>query len=64
MQALQQAEVARFGQLALSGMDISDLTREASEVLERVLRIDIGGVAKLLPGGEELLLVSAFRHAA
>jgi diguanylate cyclase (GGDEF)-like protein len=59
MQAEQQLEVARFGQLALQGTDIDELSQEASEVMARVLNVDYSGVLKLLPGGEELLLVAA-----
>jgi diguanylate cyclase (GGDEF)-like protein len=59
MQSAQQMEVARFGQLALEGADIDLLTEEAAQVMEKVLKIDVGGVMKLLPGGEELLLISA-----
>jgi diguanylate cyclase (GGDEF)-like protein len=58
-QAIQQREVARFGQLALQGADIDDLSRDASRILTKVLGVDYGGVLKLLPNGEELLLVAA-----
>jgi putative methionine-R-sulfoxide reductase with GAF domain len=58
-QAHQQAEVARFGQLALEGTDIDELGQEASRILTEVLEIDYGGVMKLDPSGEELLLVAA-----
>ena len=51
--------VAQFGQLALEGTDIDELTDEATALMQRVLDIDIGGVLKLLPGGDELLLISA-----
>jgi len=59
LQAHQQSEVARFGQQALEGAGIEELAREASRILTDVLDIDFGGVLKLLPGGDELLLVSA-----
>ena len=59
LQAHQQSEVARFGQQALEGADIDELALEASRILTDVLDIDYGGVLKLLPSGEELLLVSA-----
>ncbi len=59
MQARQQLEVARFGQLALSGAPTGRLQREATELLCRVLEVDIAGVLKLQPGGEELLIVAA-----
>jgi diguanylate cyclase (GGDEF)-like protein len=59
LQAHQQSEVARFGQQALEGADIDELAREASRILTDVLDIDYGGALKLLPSGEELLLVSA-----
>jgi diguanylate cyclase (GGDEF)-like protein len=59
LQAHQQNAVARFGQQALEGTDINELASEASRILTDVLDIDYGGVMKLLPGGEELLLVAA-----
>jgi diguanylate cyclase (GGDEF)-like protein len=59
LQGEQQMEVARFGQRALEGTGIDELTEEASQVMDRVLGVDIGGVMKLLPGGDELLLISA-----
>jgi diguanylate cyclase (GGDEF)-like protein len=59
LQARQQREVARFGQLAIQGTSIDGLAQEASRILTTVLGIDYGGVMKLLPGGEELLLVAA-----
>lgn len=59
LQADQQREVARFGQLALEGIDIDELSHEACRIVTQVLEIDYAGIAKLLPGGEELLLVAA-----
>jgi diguanylate cyclase (GGDEF)-like protein len=59
LQAHQQNAVARFGQQALEGTDINELAHEASRILTDVLDIDYGGVMKLLPGGEDLLLVAA-----
>jgi diguanylate cyclase (GGDEF)-like protein len=59
LQAHQQSEVARFGQQALEGADIDELSREASRILTDVLEVDYGGVLKLLPSGDELLLVAA-----
>ena len=58
-QAHQQREVARFGLLAIEGAHIDELAREASRILTGVLEIDFGGVLKLLPGEDELLLVAA-----
>jgi diguanylate cyclase (GGDEF)-like protein len=58
LQAHQQSEVARFGQQALEGADTDELAREASRILTKVLDIDFGGVLKLLPGRDELLLVA------
>ena len=51
MQARQQLEVARFGQLALAGAATGRLQREASELLRRVLEVDIAGVLKLAARG-------------
>ena len=59
MRASQQRAVARFGQLALGGAEIRELIEEASELTTDVLDVELGGVMKLLPGGEELLLVGA-----
>jgi diguanylate cyclase (GGDEF)-like protein len=59
LQARQQREVARFGQLAIQGTGIDQLGQEASRILTTVLGIDYGGVMKLQPSGEELLLVAA-----
>jgi diguanylate cyclase (GGDEF)-like protein len=59
LQAHQQSAVARFGQQALGGTEIDELAVEASRILTDVLDIDYGGVLKLMPGGEELRLVSA-----
>jgi diguanylate cyclase (GGDEF)-like protein len=59
LQTHQQSEVARFGQLALEGTDIQELAQEAGGIVTGVLGADIGGVMKLLPGGDELLLVAA-----
>ncbi|HEX5821044.1 MAG TPA: EAL domain-containing protein [Solirubrobacterales bacterium] len=62
--ARQQTAVAQFGQLALEGTDIDTLTDEATALMERILDIDIGGALKLLPGGDELLLISGVGLAA
>ncbi|HEY1237279.1 MAG TPA: diguanylate cyclase, partial [Solirubrobacterales bacterium] len=59
LQAHQQSEVARYGQQALEGADIDDLGQEACNILRNVLGVCYGGVLKLLPGEEELLLVAA-----
>ena len=59
LQAHQQSAVARFGQQALEGADTDELAREASRILTNVLEINFGWVLKLLPTGDELLLVSA-----
>jgi diguanylate cyclase (GGDEF)-like protein len=59
LQAHQQSEVARFGQQALEGADIGELAREASRIVTDVLDVDHGGVLKLLPSDDELLLVAA-----
>jgi diguanylate cyclase (GGDEF)-like protein len=59
LQADQQREVARFGQLALEGAAIEALAGEASRVLNAALALDYGTVLKLEEGGEALLLVAA-----
>jgi diguanylate cyclase (GGDEF)-like protein len=59
LQAEQQREVARFGQLALEGADIDTLRDEAPLIMTKVLGVDYSGIGKLLPEGEDLLLVSA-----
>jgi diguanylate cyclase (GGDEF)-like protein len=58
LQAHQQSEVARFGQLALEGAEIDGLGQEACRIVTQVLGVDFGAVLKLLTGGEELLLVA------
>ena len=58
LQARQQREVARFGQLALEGMAIDQLAMEATRILAGVLDVHYGVVFKLMPNGEELLLVA------
>jgi len=59
LQAHQQSAVARFGQQALEGAGIDELAEDATRIVADVLEIDYSGVLKLLPGGEELQLVSA-----
>jgi diguanylate cyclase (GGDEF)-like protein len=58
MQARQQQEVARFGQLALSGAPTGRLQTEGAELVRRVLDVDLAGVLKLQPGEEEFLIVA------
>ncbi len=58
LQTRQQREVARFGQLALEGMAIDQLAMEATRILAGVLDVHYGVVFKLMPNGEELLLVA------
>jgi diguanylate cyclase (GGDEF)-like protein len=58
LQAQQQSAVASFGQQALEGADINELARQACRILTEVLDIDYGAVLKLLPEGDELLLVA------
>jgi diguanylate cyclase (GGDEF)-like protein len=57
LQARQQREVARFGQLALEGMAIDQLGAEATRILAGVLDVHYGVVFKQVPN-EELLLVA------
>jgi diguanylate cyclase (GGDEF)-like protein len=59
LQAHQQNAVASYGQQALEGADIDSLGQEACSILRNVLGVCYGGVLKLLPGEEELLLVAA-----
>ena len=58
-QAQQQREVARFGQLALEGADIDELSEEACAIVTEVLEVEYSPVFKALPGGQELLLIAA-----
>ena len=58
MQASQQLEVARFGQLAVEGADIQQLHAEAAERLRRVLDVDLAAILKLIPADEEFLVVA------
>jgi diguanylate cyclase (GGDEF)-like protein len=59
MQARQQEEVARFGQLALAGASIEELLETAVGMLERVLRTDLAAVLRVIPQEEELLIAAA-----
>jgi diguanylate cyclase (GGDEF)-like protein len=56
--AAQQEAVAQFGQLALEGAEIDQLTREACRMLTEGLEIGYSVIFKLQPGGDELLLVA------
>jgi diguanylate cyclase (GGDEF)-like protein len=58
LQANQQRAVAGFGQRALEGMAIDELGMEATRILAGVLDVHYGVVFKLMPNGEELLLVA------
>jgi diguanylate cyclase (GGDEF)-like protein len=58
MQASQQREVARFGQLALGGANIDSLQQEATKVMGGVLGTEIAAVLKLLPDEEEFEVVA------
>jgi diguanylate cyclase (GGDEF)-like protein len=59
LQARQQREVARFGQLAIEGAEIQDLCDEACGIVAHVLEIEYGVIFKPMADREELLLVSA-----
>jgi PAS domain S-box-containing protein len=54
--AQQQAEVARLGQLALSGSDVGPLMDEAAAMVARTLEVEYSKILELLPDGEDLLL--------
>jgi diguanylate cyclase (GGDEF)-like protein len=58
LQARQQREVARFGQLAIEGAGIDELCREACRIVADVLEIEYGVVFKPIANEEELLLVA------
>jgi putative methionine-R-sulfoxide reductase with GAF domain len=53
IQAQQQREVASFGQLALGGADTDALQAEAVRLVAGTLDIEVAGVLKIEPGGEE-----------
>ena len=55
---LQQAAIAHFGQIALSTSDVDSLLDAASSLVAQILHVEYATVLKLLPGGEELLLVA------
>jgi diguanylate cyclase (GGDEF)-like protein len=59
LQARQQIEVARFGQLALAGAGIDELHQQATELVNRVLGTQICGVLKAEPGESEFVIVAA-----
>ena len=52
--AEQQAAVARLGLLALTGIDLTALMREALTTMVSGLGADYGSTLELLPGGEKL----------
>ena len=56
MQASQQFEVARFGQLAVEGTEIEELQSEATDRLRRVLDVDITAILKLRPEEKEFVV--------
>jgi diguanylate cyclase (GGDEF)-like protein len=59
LQAREQREVARFGQLAIEGASIDELCGKACRVVAEVLKIEYGVIFKPSANGEELLLVAA-----
>ena len=54
--AQQQAEVARLGQLALTGIELTALMREALTTMVTGLGTEYGSILELLPGGEKLCI--------
>jgi PAS domain S-box-containing protein len=52
--AQQQAAVARLGQLALTGIELSALMREVVVTMVSGLGMEYGSILELLPGGEKL----------
>ena len=58
IQAQQQREVARFGQLALGGAGTDALQAEAVKLVARTLQVDIAGVLKVQGTGDEFLIVA------
>ena len=52
--AQQHAAVARLGQLALTGIELTALMREALATMVSGLGADYGSILELLPGGEKL----------
>jgi diguanylate cyclase (GGDEF)-like protein len=59
LQARQQEEVARFGQLALGGASDEDLLAESVRIIQRVLSVDAAAVLQPLAGSEELVIRAA-----
>ena len=59
LRTAQQMEVARFGQLALGGLEIKRLLNEAVAVIERVLDSDMAAVVRLEDDkGEKFAIVA------
>ena len=58
LQARQQQDVARFGQMALGGADIAQLQSEATEMLHRVLGVEMVGILKLHTEANEFEIVA------
>jgi diguanylate cyclase (GGDEF)-like protein/PAS domain S-box-containing protein len=54
--ACQQAAVAKLGQRALAGTDLSTLMHEAVILVAQVLNVKLCGILELLPGGSVLQL--------
>jgi hypothetical protein len=52
--AQQHAAVARLGQLALTGIELTALMREAVTTMVSGLGLEYGSILELLPGGEKL----------
>lgn len=54
--ATQQAAIAKLGQRALAGIDLSILMHEAVTLVAQVLSVPLCGILELLPGGNALQL--------
>jgi diguanylate cyclase (GGDEF)-like protein len=58
-QALQQEEIAAFGQRALEGARISDLFEDAVESVQRILGTEIVGILERQPNDDSFLIRAA-----
>ncbi len=58
--AAQQSAVARLGERALEGAELGELMDDAVTAATEILGVDFAAVLELRPGGDELLLRSAY----
>ena len=55
--AEQQAAVAEFGQMVISGISLDSLLEQAADIISRVLKTRFSGVMEYRPGREDFILL-------